>query len=95
MIRIDGVRHKLDAIDPNAALFMTRELEAVEAENISEIIDAAVGFFSYGAPPPPKREQFFDRLQKRGHGRVLPAPLLVPGPRQQQAGALVDHLLGQ
>ena len=32
MIRIDGVRHKLDAIDPNAALFMTRELEAVEAE---------------------------------------------------------------
>jgi hypothetical protein len=32
MIRIDAVRHKLDAIDRNAALFMTRELEAVEAE---------------------------------------------------------------
>jgi hypothetical protein len=32
MIRIDGVRHRLDAIDQNAALFMTRELEALEAE---------------------------------------------------------------
>lgn len=32
MIRIDAVRHRLDAIDPNAALFMARELEAVEAE---------------------------------------------------------------
>jgi hypothetical protein len=32
MIRIDAVRHRLDAIDQNAALFMTRELEALEAE---------------------------------------------------------------
>ena len=32
MIRIDGVRHKFDAIAPNAALFMARELESVEAE---------------------------------------------------------------
>ena len=32
MIRLDAVRHVLDAIDQNAALFMTRELEALEAE---------------------------------------------------------------
>ncbi len=32
MIRIDGVRHALDAIDPNAGLFMERELESLEAE---------------------------------------------------------------
>ncbi len=32
MIRIDGIRHRLDAIDQNAALFMARELESVEAE---------------------------------------------------------------
>ncbi len=32
MIRIDAVRTFLDAIDPNAALFTARQLEAVEAE---------------------------------------------------------------
>jgi len=32
MIRLDAVRHVLDAIDPNAALFMERELESLEAE---------------------------------------------------------------
>lgn len=32
MIRLDAVRHVLDAIDQNAALFMERELEALEAE---------------------------------------------------------------
>jgi hypothetical protein len=32
MIRLDAVRHVLDAIDSNAALFMSRELEALEAE---------------------------------------------------------------
>ena len=32
MIRMDAVRHKLDAISQNAALFMMRELEAIEAE---------------------------------------------------------------
>ena len=32
MIILDAVRHKLDVISQNAALFMTRELEAVEAE---------------------------------------------------------------
>ena len=32
MIRLDAVRHVLDAIDQNAALFMERELEALESE---------------------------------------------------------------
>ena len=32
MIRIDGVSHRLDAISTNAALFMSRELESIEAE---------------------------------------------------------------
>lgn len=32
MIRIDAVRHRLDQIDVNAAPFMARELESIEAE---------------------------------------------------------------
>jgi hypothetical protein len=32
MIRLDAVSHKLDAIGPNAALYMSRELESIEAE---------------------------------------------------------------
>lgn len=31
MIRIDGVRHTLDAIDPNVTLFFERQLESIEA----------------------------------------------------------------
>ena len=81
MIRLDAVRHVLDAIDQNAALFMTRELEALEAEiyrfKERELVYRALIPVS-NRDNPGCRSDHLPHVWRRGHGqgdhRLLPGP---------------------